>query len=258
MDSPKPQDRHEAADFGSPAPTGPRRQERSSVEGIRLLSALFRCADGREVETNIVDATSSGLAAVAFRPDAPYLGPGTPVEVSIRLGSRREPIRVDAEIRHCATEDHLPRYGVEFVAPDCLGEFLPSHALKRIFNRRVSHRIAFDPDLHIAASIGIAEGGCFEGRILDVSAGGLLAELDLLDASDLGDADLLEVEFTLPGEPLVMKVRARIRDRRPTGARTQLGLEIDSEHTPLFDFKRDALLDYVARQTAMGMMARGR
>jgi len=222
-----------------------RHQHRSDVESIRFLTTRLR-AENMDEWGNIVDATCTGMAVTMFDAHSELLPEGAPVELEIHVGPNHPFLTVNGHIRTVDEHEGQQRYGIEFDegAPT---DDTNSVILNRIFNRRVAQRISLEGDdqAHVRF-FDPSTGAWAHGWLQDISTSGAAVRVPIIDSLALESCERLGIEFCLPGEDTVLKLHAILRDRRPVGADVIVGVEFDRGSTPLFNFKQDALLDFVA------------
>jgi c-di-GMP-binding flagellar brake protein YcgR len=124
-----------------------------------------------------------------------------------------------------------------------------SAELYRFFNRRNSFRVVPPPDLRIRVAIAASEKGRqLEGRVLDISGGGMALRVPVEAEALLVGTDHIVVFLAIPDHPHRLTMRGVIRNRRVAGPETvQYGIMFDWSALKGTVPEREAIVDFVTK-----------
>ena len=235
-----------------------RESYRAPIDQQEGFEFVVKSAAGELLSGALLDLSEAGAAARFPRETIPTLAIG--LETACRLTGPwlRTPIELTATVVNRQEQEGFRRYGFQFENPEALGGQIPQ-LLYMLFTGRSAIRVKPDQQEPVEVTLKIPEGlqgltpGLAgleaKGRMADVSANGLgvFVELDA-EARGFDAVDEVETHFCLPPGGKLLRLRAKIRNRRSVGEVVAYGLQFDRKHAEPFGPQQHEIGDYVVRR----------
>ncbi len=224
-----------------------RAQYRVEVNGSLDLAVTLHGPKGGAMHGKLLDLSASG-AGVLFSDARPNLAVGDTVDLVFDSSELDRPLVVEALIRHRAEERAGGRrYTFEFIHPDEQAKrLIPS--LRGLFNRRRSPRVEPPAGQRVTATMEAPDGSVAEVRLVDLSELGAGVSIEVEFESQFTDSTRVTLCLELPGIEGGISVSGDIRNRRLLRDRVVYGIEFDADRSEDFEETRRAIGQYVGRR----------
>ena len=231
-----------------------RRVYRADVSGEEGLSLTLKTAAGRFFRGRLFDLSLLGAGARFEGDPVPKLNPGDVVTLHLESSQLAGSLTVVGTVRSVFWVSGYERYGFEFEAPEALSTGLTSRWFLWM-NRRRAPRAKLAEGEAVAVRLRAASGMQWQGRIMDISAGGICLWIDGDAEPDFGAQ--CKITFRLPGDRRLLSLWADIRRREPQNGGVQLSFEFNSERTDRFKAQTTTINRFVVARLSGIAASRG-
>jgi len=231
-----------------------RRVYRADVSGEERLGLTLETAAGRSFRGRLFDLSLLGAGARFDGDPALKMNPGDVVTLHLESSELAGSLTVAATVRSVFWVSGYERYGFEFEAPEALSTGLTSRWFLWM-NRRRAPRETLAEGEAVAVRLRAASGIQWQGRIVDVSAGGICLWIDGDAEPGLGAP--CKITFRLPGDRRLLSLWAELRRREPRNGGVQLSFEFNSESTDRFKAQTATITRFVVARLSGIAAGRG-
>lgn len=226
-----------------------RTQYRSDLTGAEAILATIISPSGLAPEGVVADLSIHGAGVLIPFESDPALAVGDVVELILRSPVQgwtvQTPIRL-CQVRQEGQRDIL--YGGQFINLGNLYSQLED-ALGTYFNRRVNVRVRPEVYHKVIAQVR-ADARRIRSPIHDLSVTGMGIAIQRYQRDWIEEGQVVDVEFSLPGEKKELSGPARVRHFDPLTANLLVGLEFDLDDRKGIARHRKKLEAYIEERAA--------
>lgn len=203
-----------------------RSQYRVHKQGSAQLEATILCEDGSFAVGECTDLSVGGVGVSLPQSKELTVVEGARIKVRVQYVGRPKYIEAAAEIVTISNIATVVRYGLRFVSvSEVVKQIDPFYA--RWFNRRRSARVMPDFATKMTTTVRWSDGD-FEGKLHDISMGGVGVLATNEQISGLNVNGRVELSVTLPGTPLPIVCRAKIVSMKTFTKNVLVGLSFEA------------------------------
>jgi c-di-GMP-binding flagellar brake protein YcgR len=211
----------------------------SGVEGLRLT---LQTAAGRSFRGDLCDLSLLGAGARFGGEHVPKMNPGDVVTLQLESNTDAGSVSVKATVRSVFWISGYERYGFEFEDAEAVRASQASRWFLWLSRRR-SPRATLAEEEAVAVRLRAASGVAWQGRMVDISAGGIRLWVD--GTTDPGSGASFKITFRLPRNRRLLSLWADLRRCEASAGGTLLSFEFDSERTERFRTQTEMIQRFV-------------